>query len=661
MSSFVGIIRWDNDRKLQPQDGERLEAFVALPNHERPTVFSVPPAHVAYCQKVTTPEDRWERQPARAGNIISLFDGRIDDREDMVKRLKLSFTGVPDGSLALAAFQHWGADAPREVLGEFAWAVWDGTEQRLILARDTSASRSLYVCRTDQFVAFATGLRALFSLPEIPREVDDQGLAEFMVLHPGHGGRTIYRDVVSVIPGTTLIINRKQVRQITNWEPHTVLVPRDPIACAEAAREVLGRAVQARLRMLGPTAISLSGGLDSSIVVAEAARQRTPEQVIGFALVPPSSVPLAVSSGWAADGRPQLEALARAHPNLHVKYIEPGADPIGTDPTALFSATCHPIGLSPNFGWLLAAWRAASASGARVLLTGDDGELSLTHYGSLRAMVQQWNIWHALREAWLLSGRRRSGFLMHADIAFLGGRLTWLRNRERRSRVGNWQRYSPIHPDLAESTRMREFLLAEKTPGGQWFQPPGYAETLKLYLRRRTFTIDNLVALRTLSGLDQTCPFADRRVLEFCLSLPEVMFIRDGRKRWLARTAFRDLLPPEVRDNAVKTEQNPEWFHHLTLRRSELREQLEHIETSSLANRALDIPRLRGLLERWPASVEEANAAGPAYRSTLVRGLHVGHFCAGLIKTTAVTLLIRNPISPLHRPGRLRCAQLALR
>ena len=168
--------------------------------------------------------------------------------------------------------------------------------------------------------------------------------------------------------------------------------------------------------------------------------------------------------------------------------------------------------------------------------------------------------------------------------------------------------------------------MAENFPGGQLLRPPGYAELLEIGLRRRALGVEGVAALRHLSGLDHTNPFADRRVLEFCLSLPEAMFVRDGCPRWLARAAFRDLLPPEVRDNVVKGVQNPEWFHHLTLRRGALCEQLERIGTSPLANRALDIPRLKALLDRWPASVDEAQAAGPAYRSTLVRGLHAGAF-----------------------------------
>lgn len=626
MSSFVGIVRWSDHQPLPHHEADRLRGAAAHSGKGPATVLSAPPAHVAFCQKITNPEDRWERQPATAGDIISMFDGRIDGREELAERLGMSLDGVPDGALALAAFRRWGADAPREVLGEFAWAVWDGSARRLMLARDISVSRTLYVYRSDRLIAFATGLRALFSLTEVPREVDEQGLAEIIALHPGQGERTTYLNVSRVMPGTTLIVDQHGQRHASNWEPRPVSVPREPMECAEAVREIFARATKDRIRSIGPTAISLSGGLDSAIVAAQAAQCRSPDPVLGIFLAPRDGVPLAVWPGMTADGRPQVAALARAHPNLRVELVDSVENPIDINPTAMFMGTCQPVWLAPNLGWLLSGWRTAAASGARLIMAGDDGEMSLTHYGSARAMIKQGDVLYALREIWHIYRHQGRGLPGLLDRAFLGGFLTRLRKPDLRTKKGNWRCYSPIHPDLAQSARVRDLLLAENFPGGLQSRPPGYAEFLRIALRWRALGVENVAALRHLTGLDHTCPMADRRILEFCLSLPERMFCRGGRQRWLARTAFRDILPPEVRDNVKKGAQNPEWFHRLTLQREAMHRQFESIQTSALANRALDIPRLKALLDRWPASAEEADAAGPAYRSTLVRGLHVGAF-----------------------------------
>lgn len=561
--------------------------------------------------------------PPRAGGPVSLFDGRVDDRAELAARLGLPIEQRSDAIAARRAFERWGADAPREMLGEFAWAVWDPANARLMLARDPSASRALYFYRDSERVAFATSIRGLLALPGVPREIDDQGLAEFLALYPGQGERTVYRNVRHVMPGTTMIIGADQVRRETNWEALPRRRSGKPAEWAEEARELFGRAVRDRLPAVGPTAVSLSGGLDSSIVAGVAAAMRDPQQVLGLALVP-GTQQLAVDPGWAPDGRPQLAALARRHANLRIDQIEPPIDAVEDDPARLFAAAGHPVGLAPNIGWLLGAWRAARAAGVQTLMTGDEGEMSLTHGGSLPELVRQGAPARAVLEAWRLARRGRGRFHSHLDIAFLGGRWTWLRRKG--PRPGDWRHYSPIHPELAEAGGVAELLIEEAFPGGLRHRPPGYAETVRIYLRRRAGSADNIAALRALTGVDHTSPFSDRRVLDFCLSLPESAFVREGRFRWLARNAFRGVLPAEVRDNTTKAAQNAEWFHKLTLQQDRLREQLESIESSPLAQRALDLPRLRALLDHWPATAEAARAAGPAYRSTLVRGLHAGAF-----------------------------------
>lgn len=565
-----------------------------------------------------------------------MFDGRVDGREAFCRGLDLPSATTPDAALALAAFQRWRADAPYKMLGEYSWAVWDGDAGRLMLARDVSASRALYLYQGGAQIAFATNLRTLLCLPGVPHDIDEQGLAEFIILLPGREGRTIYRNVRHVMPGTTLVIGPDTLLQAENWKPEPCPVPRNPMACAEAARELFDTAMQDRLRGIDKVAVSFSGGLDSSIIAGVAAKQRAPANVLGLALVPASGVPLVVHPGWQSDGRPQLQAMERQHDNLQVDYIEPAFDPIDADPTSVFVATGQPTSLAPNLSWNLAAWRAAAAAGAHTMFTGEDGEMCLTHYGSLPAMVRQGSIWHVLREAWHLSRRGKGVFLQHMDAAFLGGRVAQFRWKG--AKLGDWQYFSPINPDLAASAQVRESLIAERAPGGYRHKPPGYAEAFNIYLRRRAGLVDNIATLRRLTGLDHTCPFADRRLLEFCFSLPEAMFIRDGQLRWLARYAFRDVLPPEVRNNPSKAEQNPEWFHNLSLRRPRLHEQLDHIEESALARRALNIPRLRALLDRWPASAEEAQAAGPAYRSILVRGLHVGAFLRWIDRTNSAAI-----------------------
>lgn len=636
MARFVGAVRWSGTYDSGPGPDGAFRSGLGATATERSGRVSLGSCRAALTQTIVTREDGWERQPLADGPLLSMFDGRLDDRDGLAQRLGLSLGRMPDGAVALAAFRRWGADAPLHMLGEFAWAVWDEERQRLMLASDTSFSRSLYYWRGREAAAFATALPAMFALPEVPREIDEEGLADFLVLNPETGDRTPYQDVRRVMPGETVLLTRDSERRMANWDFNSMPgPPREPLACAEAARDLFETAVRARLRGPGPVAICVSGGLDSSAIAAVAARASAPGPVQGFALVPPVGVELGHRAHELPDGRPQLAALASAYSNLRLTHIEPPNDLVDRDPTALFHATALPVSFAPGLGWQLAAWRAAAKAGARLVMTGDMGEASLTYHGNLGAMVGQGDVPHALAQV-LALGCRGGGYPRLLDEALLGGRLAAAIDTRRGANVaGGWELYSPIHPDLAARTRVRERLLEAGFPRGVLHRRAGGADVLRRTLRWSALPMDCLAALRRLSGMEHTDPFADRRILAFCLALPETAFIREGMRRWLGRAAFRGLLPPAIVDEPRKAAQNPEWFHRLTQRRDDMMLLLERAETSPLAARALDLPRLRRLAERWPATAAEAAALGPAIRFTLVRGLHAGAFLRWLDPSNA--------------------------
>lgn len=627
MARFVGAIRWNETRDSGSGSYAAFPSDLGIGATERFGCLSRGSCRAALAQTIVTQEDSWERQPLTDGPLLSMFDGRLDNRDDLAQRLGLSLGRMPDGAVALAAFRRWGADAPLHMLGEFAWATWDEESGRLLLASDTSCSRTLYYWRGREAAVFATALPALLAQPEVPREIDEEGLADFLVLNPETGDRTPYRDIRRVMPGETILLTRDSEQRMANWDFSSMPAPpREPLACAEAARDLFESAVRARLRGPGPIAVCVSGGLDSSAIAAVAARVSAPALVQGFALVPPLGVELGHRAHELPDGRPQLAALASVYSNLRLTHIEPPNDPVDRDPTALFHATALPVSFAPGLGWQLAAWRAAAKAGAKLVMTGEMGESTLTYHGNLGAMVGQGHVPHALAQV-LALGRRSGGYRRLLDEALLGGRLGAAVAKRRGALVpGSWELYSPIHPELAARTRVRERLLEAGFPGGVQHNKAGGADVLRRTLRWSALPMDCLAALRRLSGLEHTDPFADRRILAFCMALPETAFIRDGMRRWLGRAAFRGLLPPAIVDEPRKGAQNAEWFHRLTQRRDDMMLLLERVESSPLAARALDLPRLRRLAERWPATTAEAVALGPAIRYTLVRGLHAGAF-----------------------------------
>jgi asparagine synthase (glutamine-hydrolysing) len=127
-------------------------------------------------------------------------------------------------------------------------------------------------------------------------------------------------------------------------------------------------------------------------------------------------------------------------------------------------------------------------------------------------------------------------------------------------------------------------------------------------------------------SLETRDPYGDRELIEFSLTIPETLFLRDGVPRWYARQLFADRLPREILDETRKGEQAPDWFESLNVRRPLIEAEIERLEASRLASRLLDMPRLKQLIADWPSDTRAADAQMPAYRLALDRAVHVGQF-----------------------------------
>jgi asparagine synthase (glutamine-hydrolysing) len=132
----------------------------------------------------------------------------------------------------------------------------------------------------------------------------------------------------------------------------------------------------------------------------------------------------------------------------------------------------------------------------------------------------------------------------------------------------------------------------------------------------------------TLGGwrIDMRDPTADRRLVEFCLSVPTGQFMRDGVQRALPRRALADRLPQAVIDQRLRGYQAADWHVALTAIRDDLGTEIGRLEACGPAARALDLPRLRRLLAEWPTSGWERDEIMQPYRLALLRGLAAGHF-----------------------------------
>jgi asparagine synthase (glutamine-hydrolysing) len=136
---------------------------------------------------------------------------------------------------------------------------------------------------------------------------------------------------------------------------------------------------------------------------------------------------------------------------------------------------------------------------------------------------------------------------------------------------------------------------------------------------------DLRAALRAHWGLEMRQPLADRRMIEFCLAIPQDQFLKNGEQRRLARQILRAAgAPVVIADNRRRGLQNPEWFS--TMNRDACAAELERAARSSSTANLLDLERLRDLIDTWPADAEAAQRRYSEYATMLPRALHVASF-----------------------------------
>jgi asparagine synthase (glutamine-hydrolysing) len=217
-------------------------------------------------------------QPMRApgdDDIVLTFSGEIYNFTELRRELAArghEFRTRSDTEVLLHSYLQWGPGCVDRLNGMFAFGVWDGRRQELLLARDRLGVKPLYYAPRPDGVLFGSEPKAVLAHPGFRAEIDTDGLAELFsqvgTSTPGHG---VYRGLHEVRPGTIVRVNRDGVRSSAYWTLEAREHADDAATTAGTVRELLADIVHRQTVADVPLCSLLSGGLDSSVVSALAA------------------------------------------------------------------------------------------------------------------------------------------------------------------------------------------------------------------------------------------------------------------------------------------------------------------------------------------------------------------------------------------------------
>ena len=543
-------------------------------------------------------------------------DARVDNRSELIGKLGRCDTAIDDASLILLAYRRWGEGLVDHVLGDFAIAVWNRISESLTLIRDPTGQRPLYYRRTRESVGFASMPQGLFELG--PCRPNTARLAQFVADVQGAGPETFFDGILRVEPAQIVRITRDDVRVRKYWAmPTTELRYPKNSDYIEAYREQLDRATQARLRGHGGiVAAHLSAGLDSGAVAATAARLLAGEgRVLAITSAPRAGFAGPVPRGRISDESTIAATVVARYGNMdHLVLRSAGGSPL--DPlehdSRLFA---QPVGFPCNNVWWRAANAAAQARGAGIMLTGEIGNLTisagglgvLADYIRDRQFGQWWREVAALRRG----GPRWRGLMAASFGQWLPDRLVSLLA----SLSAGGSVDEPGQLSLAAKLTSATQVPAPPSPRGERERRWAMLKQVDPGAFRKGAWLN--------WGVDERDPTSDRRLVEFCFSLPPSQLLGAGKTRRLARSGLADRLPAPILDG-VRGYQFADWYEGFD--REDLARFAKKVAASPVAAEAINFDAVDRLIAEWPVGDWASARTIGTYRLGLLRALAAGAF-----------------------------------
>jgi asparagine synthase (glutamine-hydrolysing) len=471
------------------------------------------------------------------GDVVAVFNGEAYNFPELRAELAANgheVRGTGDTPVLPHLYEEDGPGFVRRLGGMFALALWDASRERLVLARDRVGKKPLLWTRLpDGTLAFASELKALLRLPELPREVDLDAVDAYLALQYVPGDATALRGVRRLPPGHLLVAEDDSVRVERWWtfEPGRQTAASEP-EWLELVRGTVEAAVRRRLVADVPLGALLSGGIDSSVVVATAARA--------------SAEPLRTFTVGFPDARYDERAYARAvaerYGTVH-EEVEVDAD-VAETVQRLAETFDEPLGDEAAFPTFLISEQARRR--VTVALTGDGGDEAFGGYERYAA----------------IGLARRLGRI--PALPGVGARV--LRRlpqaREPRSGVTRAARFLELAaaPPAEQYARVMEVFPAdlrrelwaeiEPRPAADLLDSPAEGVAGLQRLDVATYLPGDLLPKADLASmahsLELRSPFLDHEVLELGLALPDGLKVHGRTGKVALRRAFAADLPPEV-------------------------------------------------------------------------------------------------------------------
>lgn len=506
MCGIVGGVYWEHE-----PDRERLEHAISLLHHRGPDeqgVFIKNKVALGHA-RLSIIDLSGGRQPlhSKDGNLHLVANGEIYNYLEIDGSLR-GKVDTPlsrsDSEAIMQVYQHAGSEGFKDLYGMFAFALYDEARDALILCRDRLGIKPLYYAETSRGFFFSSEIKSLLPLLEKSPQINPDALVQFLQNQFHTGRETIFDSVKRVMPGEYLVVRNRQISFFQYWTV-TDVQPRE-LTLDQAFEEfepLFDQVMREHMRSDVPFGLFLSGGIDSSVLLAELSKLQDKELKtfsIGYAGV---------------NMKDELDAageLARTFNTNHHSLRVTRDD--------LFERIVHTIwaadDLMRDYASLPTLLLSDEASKElKIVFSGEAGDEVFAGYRRYAPTIERW-----LNHKLLGRGIRSQG--------------QWNKLSREKIFTGQLKNMDPGKP------------FADV-----WSEAPGNWSLMKKrqYVDLKTALVDNLFVktdrMMMAFGLEGRVPFADHRIVEFGFSLPDKLKYQNGRGKWIIRKWAEKYLPRE--------------------------------------------------------------------------------------------------------------------
>lgn len=484
-------------------------------------------------------------------SVVVVLNGEIYNFRELRRELRAQghqFATEGDTEVIVHLYEEHGVDCVQRLHGMFAFALWDRRRKRLLLARDRVGKKPLFYALQDGALIFASELRALLEDPTCPRDVDPRAVDSFLTYGYVPAPASIFRGVRKLPPAHTLVLEDGEATLRRYWrlDYATKLTVSDPRELVQPIRDQVRAATERRMVADVPVGAFLSGGIDSSAVVA--------------AMAEVSSGPVKTFSiGFESEAFDELQYARRIAKQFgtdhHEFVVRPDAVEMVPKIVTQYGEPFADASAIPSF-YLSQLTR----SQVTVALNGDGGDESFggyTRYVSNRLGARLDRLPTSLKR---VLAAQAAGHLGGGEVASLGNKARRLLEGLPLGPAGRYERYM----SWLDTSRRAELYTDDfgasvtDTPDPRvipalWEQASGRdVIDIMLEVDVGSYLPGDLITkidIATMAyALEARSPLLDHELMEFAASIPADLKVRGREKKWIFREALRGWIPDDILD-----------------------------------------------------------------------------------------------------------------